>query len=89
MAACSKAWIVFAHSNAGVVGSNSIRGMDVCMYVDLFCVCTAMCVGSGLAKGWSPTQGALPNVYRIMKLKNAARAQQRAVVSLMNERISE
>jgi hypothetical protein len=30
------AWIVFARSNTGVVGSNPTRGMDV--YVRLFCV---------------------------------------------------
>jgi hypothetical protein len=37
--------IVFARSNVGVVGSNSIRGMDVC--VRLFCVCVVLCVGRG------------------------------------------
>jgi hypothetical protein len=28
-----------------------------------------MCVGSGLATGWSPVQGVLPTAYRIKKLK--------------------
>jgi hypothetical protein len=32
----SKAWTVFARSNTEIVGSNPIRGMDVC--VRLFCV---------------------------------------------------
>jgi hypothetical protein len=32
----SKAWTVFARSNAGIVDSNPTRGMDVC--VSLFCV---------------------------------------------------
>jgi hypothetical protein len=33
----SKAWTVFAPSNAGIVGSNPTPGMDVCLH--LFCVC--------------------------------------------------
>jgi hypothetical protein len=33
----SKAWTVFARSNAGIVGSNPTQGMDVC--VRLFSVC--------------------------------------------------
>jgi hypothetical protein len=37
MAAQSKAWTVFALSNAGIVGSNPTVGMDV--GVRLFCVC--------------------------------------------------
>jgi hypothetical protein len=36
----SKAWTVFARSNAGIVGSNPTQGMDVC--VRLFCVCVAL-----------------------------------------------
>jgi hypothetical protein len=46
-------------SNAGTVGSNPTGGMDVC--VRLFCVC----VGSGLATGWSLVQRVLPNLYTI------------------------
>jgi hypothetical protein len=38
----SKAWTIFARSNAGIVGSNPTQGMDVCVYVYsmlmLFCV---------------------------------------------------
>jgi hypothetical protein len=37
VAARSKAWTVFARSNAGIVVSNPTRGMDVCLC--LFCVC--------------------------------------------------
>jgi hypothetical protein len=41
-AAKSKAWTDFARSNAGIVGSISTQGMDVCMCVYsvfvLFCV---------------------------------------------------
>jgi hypothetical protein len=37
MAARSKAWTAFARLNAGILGSNPIQGMDVC--VRLLCVC--------------------------------------------------
>jgi hypothetical protein len=57
-----KAWTVFARSNTGVLGSNLTRGMDIC--VRLFCIYVVLCVGSGLATGWSPVQGVLPPVYR-------------------------
>jgi hypothetical protein len=63
MAARSKAWNVFALSNTGIMCSNPIQGMDVCLR--LFCVCTS----SGLATGWSPVQGVLPTVSKIKKLK--------------------
>jgi hypothetical protein len=36
VAAQSTAWNIFARSNTGIVGSNTIRGMDVC--ARLFCV---------------------------------------------------
>jgi hypothetical protein len=36
----------------------------------LFCVCVVLCVGSGLATGWSTVQRVLPTVYRIKKLKS-------------------
>jgi hypothetical protein len=71
VAAQSRAWTVFALSNAGFVGSNPTRGMDVCMY--LFCVCVVLCVGRDIATGWSPVQGVLPTVYRIKKLKKRPR----------------
>jgi hypothetical protein len=38
----SKAWTVFARLNAGIVGSNPIQGIDVC--VRLFCVCAVLCM---------------------------------------------
>jgi hypothetical protein len=60
VAARSKAWTVFAHSNTGIVGSNPVQLMDVC--VRLFCVYVVLCVGSGLATGWSPVQGVLRTV---------------------------
>jgi hypothetical protein len=51
VAARSKEWKVFAHSTAGIVGSNHTQGMGVC--VRIFCVCVVLCVGSGLVTGWS------------------------------------
>jgi hypothetical protein len=60
MAAQSKAWTVFARSNAGNVGSNPIQGMDVCVCV--YSVFFALCVGSGFATGLSPVQGVLASV---------------------------
>jgi hypothetical protein len=59
------------------VGSNPTEGMDVC--VRLFCVCIVLCVGSGLATGWSPVWEVLPTVNMIKIRKKAAKAQQRAV----------
>jgi hypothetical protein len=67
VAAGSKAWTLFARSNAGIVGSNRTQGMDVC--VRLFCVCVVLCVGSGLATGWSPVQ-VLPTVYGLRNWKS-------------------
>jgi hypothetical protein len=66
---------VFACSNAGIMGSNPTQDMDVC--ARLFCVCVFLCVGSGLATGWSPVQGVLPIVYSIKELKKAAKVQQK------------
>jgi hypothetical protein len=41
-----------------------------CLYcVHFFCVCVVLCVGSGLATGWSPVQVVRLTVYRIKKLK--------------------
>jgi hypothetical protein len=71
VAARSEAWTVFARSNAGVVGSNPTQGMNVCLR--LFCVCVALCVGRGLATGWSLVQGDLPIVWN--RLRNWRRGQ--------------
>jgi hypothetical protein len=40
--------------------SHSKHGYLYC--VRLFCICVFLCVGSGLAIGWSPVQGVLPTV---------------------------
>jgi hypothetical protein len=53
----AKTWTVFAYSDAGIVGSNRTQGMDVGVCMCLFCVCVVLCLGSGLAKGWSLVQG--------------------------------
>jgi hypothetical protein len=37
VAARSKVWTVFARSNAGIVGSNPTRGLDVCVCVLIVC----------------------------------------------------
>jgi hypothetical protein len=66
----SKALTTFARWNAGIVGSNPTRGMDVC--VRLSCVSAVLCVGSGLATGSSSVQGVLLSVYGIKKLEKAA-----------------
>jgi hypothetical protein len=52
-------------SNAGIVGSNPTQGMDVCVY--------SVCIGGGLAKGWSPIQGVLPNVLGLRNLSGTKR----------------
>jgi hypothetical protein len=68
----SKAWTVFDRSNAEIVGSNPSQGTNVCVH--LFCVRVVLCVGSALAKGWSPAQCVLPTVCRIKKLKKRPRS---------------
>jgi hypothetical protein len=72
VAARSKAWTVFASSDAGIVGSNSTQGMDVCMR--LVCVCVVLCVGSGLATDWSRLRSATDCV-EIKKTEKAAKVQ--------------
>jgi hypothetical protein len=65
------------------VGSNRTQGMDVC--VRLFYVCVVLCVGRGLATGWSLVRGVLPTVWKRLRNRRKARAQQRAVEPLVNE----
>jgi hypothetical protein len=45
-----------------------------CLCVRLFCVCVALCVGSGLATDWSPVP---QTVYRIKKLQKRPRPNKR------------
>jgi hypothetical protein len=57
VAARSKPWTVFARSDAGIMGSNPTQGMDVwCVYGFI------LCLGSGLATGWSLVLGVPPSV---------------------------
>jgi hypothetical protein len=64
VAARSKAWTVFARSNARFE-SHSRHG---CLH------CVVLCAGIGLATGWSLLQGVLPSVYRIKKPKKRSRS---------------
>jgi hypothetical protein len=60
VAARSEAWIVFARSGARILGSNPSQGMDVwCVYAFI------LCLGRGLATGWSLAQGVLPSVKNV------------------------
>jgi hypothetical protein len=84
VAAWSEAWSLFAHFSAGIVGSNLTEGMDVCVRV--YSVCVVLCVGSGLATGWSLAQGVIPTVNKNdYDTEEEGGAQQRAVEPLMNE----
>jgi hypothetical protein len=61
--------------------------MDI--YARLFCVCVAVCVGSGLAMGWSPFQGVLSTMHRIKRLKmrpRSTRAVEPQTDSILNAR---
>jgi hypothetical protein len=62
VAAQPKARIVFARSNAEIVGSNPTGGTDV--YVRLFCVCLVQVAALRRA---DPPFRSLPTVYRIRK----------------------
>jgi hypothetical protein len=70
------------HSGREVLGMNRLRLLEHWDrgfeshprhgYVCIYAVCIVLCVGSGLATGWSPAQGVLQTVYRINKLKKEA-----------------
>jgi hypothetical protein len=82
VAARSKTWTVFARSNAGVFGSNLTQGMDVCVYIYSVFVLS-------LRRADPPSEES----YRLCKndyeTEEEVRAQQRAVVPLMNEWIAD
>jgi hypothetical protein len=73
VAARSKAWM----------GSNPTRGMNVCIMC-VYSVCVALCVGRGLATGWSPVQGVLPTVNKDKETEKADKVQQRDVEPWMD-----
>jgi hypothetical protein len=58
----SRVWNVFARSNTGIVGSNPIQGMDVCVY-------SAFLLGSGLASGLIPRPRSPTDCLRLRKVK--------------------
>jgi hypothetical protein len=61
VAARLKAWTVFARSTLGSWLRIPLKAwMSLCVYS----VCVVLCVGSGLATGWSPVQEVLPTIYR-------------------------
>jgi hypothetical protein len=61
--AWSKAWTTFA---ARTLGSWARIPLEAWMSVRLFRICVVLCLGSGLATGWSSVQGVLPTAYRLI-----------------------
>jgi hypothetical protein len=49
------------------VGSNTTRGMDICGHV--FCIYAVLCVGNGVATGWSFVKGVLLIFHKFTELK--------------------
>jgi hypothetical protein len=81
----SKAWIVFARSDAGIVGSNPTRCMDVCVCVRLFCVCVVLCA---LQRADHSSKESYRLCEKDYEPEEGARAQQkgcRAIDEWMNE----
>jgi hypothetical protein len=87
MTAQSKAWTVFGRSNAGIVGSNPIQGMHICLCVySVFVLSGVQATAFGLADHSSKES------YRLWKneyeTEEEARAQQkgcRAIFGCVNE----
>jgi hypothetical protein len=82
--ALSKAWTVFAQSNAGIVGSNPTQGMDVCVCVYSVFVLSCVQVAALRRADHSSKQSYLL-CKKYDETEEEARAQQRAVEPLMNE----
>jgi hypothetical protein len=67
------------HSGGTVEGMNCLRPLEHWdrefeSHSRHGCVCAVLCVGSGLATGWSSVQGVLPTVYKIRELKKWPRS---------------
>jgi hypothetical protein len=84
VATWSEVWTVFVHSNAGIVGSNPIRGMDVCVYV--YSVFVLSCVQVA-ASQWADhsSKGIYCLCNKDYITEEETRAQQKAVESFMIE----
>jgi hypothetical protein len=82
--AWSKAWIVFAPLNAGIMVSNPTQGMDVC--VCIYSVSVLSCVY--VAALWRADHSSKESYClckKDYKTEEEARAQQRAVEPVMNK----
>jgi hypothetical protein len=55
------------------------------MCVRLFCVCVDLCVGSDIATGWSPVQGVLPSMQKILWNWRRGQGPTKALEPLVNE----
>jgi hypothetical protein len=61
----SKTWTVFALWDPGTLGSwvrIPFKSYMFCTCMHLLCVCVVLCLGWGLATGWSLVQRVLPSV---------------------------
>jgi hypothetical protein len=61
-------------SPARTLGSRVRIPLKSWMSVGVYSVCAVLCVGSGLATGWSPVQGVLLTVYRLREWKKRPRS---------------
>jgi hypothetical protein len=69
----SRTWTLFDSSNTGILGSNPIQGLNIC--VRLFWVCAVLCVGSGPATGWSPPPICPTDFVKDHETEKAAKAE--------------
>jgi hypothetical protein len=70
VAAPSKARTIFGRMNAGIVGSNPSRGMDMCMRFSVLCCVVLSCVGRGLASGRSPAKESYKNIKNVINFRS-------------------
>jgi hypothetical protein len=86
VAARSKAWIVFARLNAGIVGSNPTQGLDVCVCVYSEFVLSCVQVAA-LRRADHPSNETYCLCKKDYETEEEARAQQMAVEPLINKRM--
>jgi hypothetical protein len=83
MAAPAEVWTVFARSNAGIMGLNLTQGMDVCVcFYSLFVL--SFVEVAALRRAVPPSKESY-HLRTNEETEEEARAQQRAIESLMNE----